>query len=99
LSEDIRILLKGFYGKGQANDTARDVVFKQPMLMGFQKKPLHSLAGQEEQLPINKIKQFGPRWLVLLQVKRDVREGLQGQVGWGNAFVDRSLKDAKITEC
>jgi hypothetical protein len=68
------------------------------MLVRLKKKTLYSFAGQEKQLPVDQVKQFDPRGLVLLQVKRDVREGLDREVGWGDALVNCPLKDAEIAQ-
>ena len=52
LSEDIRILLKSFGGKGQAGDAASNVVLQQATLVGFKQESLHAFPLQKEQVPV-----------------------------------------------
>ena len=59
LSEDIRVLLKGFGRERQPGDAARGVVFQEALLVGLEQEAFDRLAGQEEKPPVWVLDELG----------------------------------------
>src|SRR5438093_11336392 len=98
LSEDIRILLKGVRWEGQPGNAASNVVLQQFSLVSFKQKAFHGFFPQEKQLPVRQLDQLCSRWLVLFQIKHDIRERLDGKVNGGDLLVDGPLKNTEISK-